>query len=218
VHLERTSKDPAMPPESIEMRQWSLSGAGRATQWRVLISERSLTQPPTDEDSSMMIDRDGRIADQRYWTPTGDLTRGELTLGGPDAPAPTLAGVLREAYRRGKLRPAGRGPDGTVRLRGGDALQTGAPCARSEVLLDPRTFIPRRIVTASGGAQCRSGKDAEAREVWTVRAETLPATAENLDLLQIGDWPVARVLRWTGAEEPPKPVEEIPPVPPLDRD
>jgi hypothetical protein len=107
---------------------------------------------------------------------------------------PTLVQMLRDAYERELLRPAGTTSDGALRLRG---KLRDVKCQSAEVLLDPRTFIPRRIevvdqLTASPSAPC-SDDAPEQREVDTITgARTLPATAENRELLEIGDWPVGR--------------------------
>jgi hypothetical protein len=136
-----------------------------------------------------------------------------------------MASSLRWAYQRRILRPAGRTRDGALRLRGPSIF--GGPCGHTEVDLDPKTFVPRRLesVSTEGGAQqgrksCGSGGQAT-REVWTIESvRYLPATAENRRLLRIGDWPVARAERWAGTDERglPKyePLKRVPPVPPLD--
>lgn len=89
------------------MRQWSLAGAGDATQARALITEVSLEQPPTDEDTTTLLDRTGRIVETRSRAPVGTGRRGRLEL------------VELPRHRKDPgLRPAGHTPDGALVLRG----------------------------------------------------------------------------------------------------
>ena len=216
------------PRRTIRMRQWTLAGAGRALQMRVLITEGPLDRPPTDEDTTMLLDRTGRVVDQRQWTPLFVRARddddypegggrGEIEVGGPKGPpgAPlTLVEQLREDYRHHRLRPAGHTAAGLERLRG--RLQLGPQCWRTTVDLDPRTLLPRRVERTVSLGPCDAGGPRTEHEVWTIdEPQSLPASASNRRLLRIGDWPTTRVVRWVpnGA---PKPIDRVPPVPPLD--
>lgn len=195
IRMERAQSGEPESDEVVHMRQWTLVGNERALLARALITRGGFEQPPTDEDTTTVIDRDGTIVDMRSWTPIGTGTQGRLEL--LESPMrkqfgqPTLAASLRLAYEGRLLRPAGTTSDGTLRLVG--QLHPD-PCTRAEVLLDPDTFIPRTIETLSQAARpdgtCRD--DAPAlRETQTITARTLPATTANRRLLQIGDWPVA---------------------------
>lgn len=221
IRLDRSTTEPddATPPSRTSMREWSLAGGGRAMQTRMLITEGRLDMPPTDEDTTLLLDREGSIIDLRSWTPIGTGPRGQLALLDfarldPNPGPATLVGRLRLAYEERRLRAAGTAPNGALRLRG---KLLGGPCERTEILLDPRTFIPRRIGTVH---QC--GRDAAVRrEVQTITAaRILPATTQNRRLLQIDDWPVARTGRSRITEQPFRneftPLERLPPPPPLD--
>jgi hypothetical protein len=217
-----TTTDPAVVPEDrvrdIRMREWVLAGDGDAVLTRTLISEGPSTSPPTDEDTTMLLDRRGRLAELRSWTPQGpqggvlrvdtSKQRGERV---------TLTGLLREAYERGDLRPASRHEGGLVLLRG-DFLNFPG-CGHTEVLLDPQSFIPRRIeverteggrIAGSGTARdCGPGAE---RQVWTISSQRLEASERNRRLLEIGDWPIA-TFELNGKRVDP---DRIPPMPPLD--
>jgi hypothetical protein len=195
IRLERTWSGQAGTDEVVRKRQWTLTGTGRALLARALITEGAFEQPPTDEDTTTVIDRDGEIVDMRSWTPTGTGARGRLELLesrlGERVDSQTLAASLLIAYERRLLRPAGTTPDGKLRLVG---KLYPDQCSHAEVLLDRHTFIPRTIETVSRSMRrdgtCRD--DAPAlRETQTITARTLPTTAANRRLLQIGDWPVA---------------------------
>ena len=117
----------------------------------------------------------------------------------------TVADALRRAYSAGELKPSGRAEDGAMRLvGGGGALSGDTECAQSEVVLDPETFIPRRLeivdlATASGS--CDPAGSTITRETWTITARKLPAkTAQDRQVLQVGDWPAK-----SGGEAPPAP-------------
>ncbi|MEY2440910.1 MAG: hypothetical protein QOJ46_336 [bacterium] len=214
------------PHRTIKMRQWTLAGEGRATQFRILISEGPLDKPPTDEDSTTMTDRTGHVIDTRSWTPLfvrardnydypNGGGRGQLEIGLPrgilQGPL-TLVDRLRDAYRSGHLKPIGRTASGDLRFRL-DLGSTG--CARWEFVLDAHTLLPRRFVSTEGSKPCGAGKPTS-REVWTIgEARSLPATTSNRRLLAIGDWPTARTVqeRPHGAS---KPIDRVPPVPKLD--
>ncbi|HEV7806200.1 MAG TPA: hypothetical protein VGO80_10295 [Solirubrobacteraceae bacterium] len=216
------------PHRTIRMRQWTLAGAARAMQMRILISEGPLDRPPTDEDSTLLTDRTGRVIDQRSWTPIFVRARdnydyprgggrGVLEIGGPlrrlEAPF-TLVDRLRDAYRNGQLQPTGRTADGDVRLR----LDLGSPssCQRTDVVLESKTLLPRRVTTTSGPKPCGTGGRPTTREVSTISiARSLPATASNRRLLAIGGWPTARTVQWA-AHGAPKTIERVPAVPELD--
>lgn len=230
IHTRSTTNAPDVvnPNRTVRMRQWTLAGAGRAMQMRILISEGPLDRPPTDEDSTLLTDRTGRVIDQRSWTPLFVRAhdnydyprgggRGVLEIGGPirrlDGPV-TLVDRLRDAYRSGQLRPTGRTADGNLRLR----LDLGVPgsCERTDVVLDPKTLLPRRVETTSSPQPCGTGGRLTSHEVSTITAaRSLPATASNRRLLTIGDWPTARTVRWA-VRGAPKPIRRVPPVPELD--
>lgn len=235
THVEYSSTESAAPLRpAVNVKQWSLAGAGDATQARALITEGSLERPPTDEDTTTLLDRAGRIVEMRSWTPIGTGRRGRLELVElprhlQDAGPEPLTRALRRSYEQRLLRPAGRTPDGALMLRG---RLYGFPCERTEVLLDPRTFIPRRIETVTQAtprpAPCR-GDAPVRREVQTITsARVLPATPENRRLLQIGDWPVTTTGRLRITERPVPnsrrvtphseftPLERLPPPPSLD--
>jgi hypothetical protein len=229
LRVRRTHNQPNVDPgETIQWREWSLAGAGRAMLMHLFISSKPPDRPPDDEDSTVLTDRGGRVVDQRSWTPRAG---GELMVGGPpqragDPGIPSVTNLLRLAYQHQRLRPAGRADDGAWRLRGS---LYGDECNRTEVVLDPRTFIPRRLenvtigrpVVKRGQRPCEPGDPVTGREVWTVESvRYLPATDANRRLLRIGDWPVASAVRWAGTDKRglPKrePLERVPPVPPLD--
>ncbi|MDX6573796.1 MAG: hypothetical protein QOC86_2952 [Gaiellales bacterium] len=216
------------PNRTIRMRQWTLAGAAHAMQMRILISEGPLARPPTDEDSTLLSDRTGRVVDQRSWTPivvgardNYDYPRGGgrgvLEIGGPvrrlDRPR-TLVDRLVEAYRSGQLQPIGRTADGDLRLR--LDLGPASSCQRTDVVLESKTLLPRRVTTTSSPKACGTGGRPTTREVSTISAaRSLPATASNRRLLAIGDWPTARTVRWAAHGEP-QPTDRVPAVPALD--
>jgi hypothetical protein len=214
------------PHRTINMRQWTLAGAGSAMQFRILISEGPLDKPPTDEDSTTITDRTGRIIDQRSWQPLfvkardnydypGGGGRGQLQIGLPGrrlAGPLTLVDQLREAYRSHKLKPVGRTAGGDLRFR----LQAGdTSCTRWDYVLDAQTLLPRRMEITTTSKPCGSGGRLIEREVSTIDARSLPATSANRPLLAIGDWPTARTVQDVpkGAS---KPLDHVPPVPKLD--
>ncbi len=215
------------PHRTIKMRQWTLAGAGRAMQYRVLITEGPLDKPPTDEDSTILTDRTGRIVDQRTWKPLFVRARdnydyprgggrGELEIGRAGEvlrTTPTLVDRLREAYRSDEIKPIGRTASGDLRFRldfGGNG------CSRMEFVLDARTLLPRTIVNTSDDKPCGASRVPMSRETSTIgEARSLPATAANRRLLEIGDWPTVRTLQETPSGDP-KPIDRVPPVPKLD--
>jgi hypothetical protein len=233
IHLRETTSSPSVVPEDrereIRMREYVLAGAWDALQARLLITEGSWTDPPTDEDSTMLLDRDGRFVEDRYWTPTGGAGRGDsgllrgknglLSLSTklprpvPNDLDPTLTGMLRNAYERGKLRPVGTHDGDDVLLRG--HLMDGG-CGHTAVWLDPHTFIPRRIEVAVGKVDVHSHKcDPEPpveRSVWTIESQQIDTNDRNRRLLEIGNWPTARY------EIDGRQVDrnDVPPQPPLD--
>jgi hypothetical protein len=233
IRLRETTRDPSVVPEDrereIRMREYVLAGAGDALATRLLITEGSWTTPPTDEDSTMLLDRDGELVEHRSWTPWGNagrddsgLARGNNGLLGVDSKLPrpvpsnvdpTLTGVLRDAYERGDLRPVGP-RDGDELLLRGHVMDGG--CGHTEVWLDPHTFIPRRIEVAVGKVNFRSHKcDPEPpleRELWTIDSQQLEANDRNRRLLEIGNWPTAR-YELNGKQVG---RDELPPRPPLD--
>ncbi len=216
------------PNRTIHMQQWTLAGAGRAVQFRILISEGPLDKPPTDEDSTTVTDRTGRVVDQRSWRPLFVRARdnydyprgggrGQLEIGIPrgrlQGPL-TLVDRFREAYRSGDLKPVGRTAGGDLRFR----LQAGEQyCARWDYVLDGRTLLPRRMVLTQTSKPCGTGGQPTQREVWTIgEARSLPATPANRRQLAIGDWPTARIVQ-EAAHGDPKRIDHAPPVPELDR-
>jgi hypothetical protein len=218
------------PNRTIGMRQWTLAGADRAMAMRILISEGPLDKPPTDEDSTFITGRDGRIVDQRSWRPLFVKARdnydypdgggrGELEIGGPvrQAPEPlTFVDRMRDAYRSGRLKPTGRTAGGDLRFTMTLTAADDDTCHRSEYVLDAKTLLPRRIETTSGSQPCSAGAAPVNREVTTISdARSLPATAANRRLLQVGDWPTTRILQWQPKGKP-TPIDEAPPVPKLD--
>jgi hypothetical protein len=227
LRIRRTYDQPNVDPvQTTQWRQWTLAGNGQAMLMRLLLGDGPPDRAPNDEDSIILTDRHGNVVDQRWWHPSDG---GELVVGGPplrESGVPSVVDRLRLAYQQRRLRPAGRAADGAWRLRGS---LYGDDCIRSEVVLDPRTFIPRRIenvfigraVVKRGERPCRPDDPVRSREVWTIESvRYLPATEENRRLLRIGDWPVARAVRWAGTDKRglPKrePLERVPPVPPLD--
>ncbi len=216
------------PNRTIKMRQWTLAGAGRAGQTRILISEGPLDKAPTDEDSTVLTDRTGRIVDERSWTPLfvrardnydypNGGGRGELEIGGPGGigggPV-TLVDRLLDAYRSGDLKPSGRTARGDLRFT--IAFGDSNVCTRMALVLDARSLLPRRFVESSGTGPCGSGAPPISREVWTIgEARSLPATPANRKLLEIGDWPTERTVRWVSRGRS-TPLKSVPPVPKLD--
>jgi hypothetical protein len=216
------------PNRTIRMRQWTLAGAARAMQMRILISEGPLDRPPTDEDTTLLTDGAGRVIDQRSWTPLFVRARdnydyprgggrGVLEIGGPtrqlEGPL-TVVDRLRDAYRSGQLQPTGHTADGNLRLR--RDLDSPRSCQRMDVVLDSKTLLPRRVKTTSGPKPCGTGGRPTTHELWTISAaRSLPTTASNRRLLAIGDWPTARTVQWV-ANGTPKPIKRVPPVPELD--
>jgi hypothetical protein len=190
------------------MREWSLAGADRAMQVRRLITDGPFDEPPTDEDSTSLTDRDGRIVDTRGWFSRGPGATGELQRYDPSGrdlgEASTIVGMLRQAYDHDLLDPAGTTRSGERRLRG---TLTGSACERTTVVLDRDSFVPRsvEIVYRHDESRCPNEPPGDAREQITItHARTLPATARNRRLLEIGDWPVKASQH------------ELPPPPPLD--
>ena len=220
ISIRATDPDPAVVPEDeqrlIRMREYVLAGAGDALALRVLITEGPWSDPPTDEDSTILIDRDGKLVEHRSWTPWGNPGDGgrlevRTRLRGPRRGRvdPTVSGVLRAAYEDGALRPVGDRSGGEVRLRG--HLFYGE-CGSTEVWLDPGTFIPRRIEIAFGRT-ARNGRCAPdaptGRQIWTIASRRLEPNERNLRLLGMGDWPVSRYelngKRVAPGELPPRP-------------
>jgi hypothetical protein len=202
IRLHTTTSDPSVVPEDRERearwREYVLAGAGKALQTRALITEGSWTDPPTDEDSTMLLDRDGKLVETRSWTPGGSAAGllsvdTKLPQAVPSDVEPTLTGMLRDAYERGALRPVGPQDGDEVALRG-QVMDGG--CGHTVVWLDPQTFIPRRIEMAVGRADFqRNTCDPEPpveRQLWTIDSQQLEASDGNRRLLEIGDWPTAR--------------------------
>ena len=170
------------PIELVTMHDWALFREGKLVRARRFISAGPLTEPPTDEDTSVVVTGDGRIemtswvaGEVRHDRAPDDVTLDRLSV----------AGYLRSLYTSGKLEEAGRDAEG-IHLRG-----TGTACgddmAVSEVVVDPQTFLPRRMVETA----CGPDADAASRRVWRfTEAETLPDTPANRRLLEVGDWPV----------------------------
>ena len=224
IRLHDRTSDPSVVPRDrareIRMREYVLAGAGEALQTRLLITEGSWTDPPTDEDSTMLLDRDGKLVERRSWTPWGSAA-GLLSVDAKPArsvprdvdPDPTLTGRLRDAYQRGALRPVGPRDGDDVLLRG-HVMDGG--CGHTDVWLDPQTFIPRRIEVAMGRVDFRRHTcDPEPpvqRQLWTIDSQQLEASDRNRRLLDIGEWPTARY------ELNDKQVDsdELPPQSPLD--
>ena len=225
----RTSGDTGAinPTRTIHMQQWTLAGAGRAVQFRILISEGPLDKPPTDEDSTTLTDRTGRIIDQRSWQPLFVRARdnydyprgggrGQIEIGIPrgrlQGPL-TLVDRLREAYRSGDLKPVGRTAGGDLRFR----MQAGeTTCTRWEFVLDARTLLPRRMEITNSSKPCSSGARPIDREIWTIgEARSLPATVANRRQLAIGAWPTVRTVQDVPKGDS-KPLDRVPPVPELD--
>lgn len=164
---------------------------------RRFISADGLDAPPTDEDSVLVAGPDGRVA-ATSWV-AGELREetlpAELTLD-----SISIAGMLREAYESGALALAEE-RDGTLVLRA-----TAADCgqdavALSEVVVDAKTFLPSRAVEG-GPCPGTAPKKDDSRQVWSVTSvETLPDSAENRALLELGDWPLGT------ADEPAEVVE-----------
>ena len=218
------------PERTITMRQWTLVGAERALRARILISEGPLQRPPTDEDSTILTDRKGRVIDQRSWTPLfvkarNDYPRGggrgELQIGGPRRVVDgglTLVAQLREAYRNNRVRPSGTTREGDLRFTstGGPLTGTRSACTRTQFILDKQTLFPRRIEITTKRPPCGTGAPTLAREVWTINvARSLRATPANLRLLNIGPGPTQRIVTHNPRGKA-IPLEDAPPIPPLD--
>jgi hypothetical protein len=225
VRSDTNARGVVNPHRTIKMRQWTLAGAGQAMQFRILITEGPLDKPPTDEDSTVLADRTGRVVDQRTWTPLHVRARdnydyprgggrGELEILRPEGKLQgplTLVDRLREAYRSDRVKPTGRTAGGDLRFR----LDFGG-CSRMDFVLDAQTLLPRRIVNTDGVEGCGTSHQTTSREVSTIGvARTLPAVAANRRLLEIGDWPTARIVQEAAHGEP-KPIAHVPPVPKLD--
>jgi hypothetical protein len=222
IRLHTTTSDPSVLPEDrereIRWREYVLAGAGEALQTRALITEGSWTDPPTDEDSAMLLDRDGKLVERRSWTPrrsaAGLLSVDtKLPRSVPSDVEPTWTGSLREAYERGALRPVGPRDGDEVALRG-HVMDGG--CGHTVVWLDPQTFIPRRIEVAVGQVDfqrhtCDPEPPVE-RQVATIDSQQLEANNGNRRLLEIGDWPTGRYeLNGKQVDR-----DELPPQRPLD--
>jgi hypothetical protein len=202
IRLHETTTDPSVVPQDrvreIRMREYAFAGAGEALQIRLLITEGSLTRPPTDEDSTMLLDRDGDLVERRSWTPrhrpAGQLSVDtKLRRSVPSDVDPTLTGRLRDAYEAGALRPVGPRDGEEVLLRG--HLMDGG-CGHTEVWLDPVTFIPRRIEVAVGQVDVQRHKcvpeSPVQRQLWRIDSQQLAANDRNRRVLDIGDWPTVR--------------------------
>jgi hypothetical protein len=96
-------------------------------------------------------------------------------------------------------------------------MQVGkTTCTRWAYVLDAQTLLPRRMEITSFATPCGSGGKPLQREVSTIgEARSLPATAANRRLLQIGDWPTARTVQERPHRDP-KPIDRVPPVAQLD--
>lgn len=191
--------------EGVVMRDWTLAGRDGSLRMRRFISALPPDRPPDDEDSVVELDAAGRIVKAVSWTPVDRLRLGIERTSQPWANS--WAGILRNAYRTGALRDAGREDGVRVlagRLPGGDQ---GLPGCTSEqrVGLDDASFEPRWLVLITN---CE-GKAPETDRI-TFTVDRLPATPQNLRLLRIGPWPVKEAVRLDPdtLEESPVPVAE----------
>ncbi|MEZ5098895.1 MAG: hypothetical protein R3C15_03645 [Thermoleophilia bacterium] len=178
--------------ELVTMHDFSLYEGDRLVRMRRFISDGPLGSPPSDEDTSVVVRPDGAL-EATSWV------AGELRTGADDLPPVeqlSVAGMLRAAYAAGALREVSRSGDSIVlRASGGtDRLAgDGQPCADdgfAEVVVDATTFLPAQAIerfctVEDGPAQL------ETRQLLAFTAtETLPDTAANRALLEVGDWPL----------------------------
>ncbi|MEY2513136.1 MAG: hypothetical protein QOJ89_494, partial [bacterium] len=169
------------PHRTIRMRQWTLAGAARAMQMRILISEGPLARPSTDEDSALLSDRTGRVVDQRSWTPIFVRARdnydyprgggrGVLEIGGPvrrlDRPRTLVDGWSRPTAAASCSRSVAR-PMATCGCASTSALPAAAS-ARTSSWSQRRSYragsrppaAPRRAEPGDGRPRARSRRSA----------------------------------------------------------
>jgi len=176
----------------VAMHDWTLAGADGSLRMRRFISSAPPDRAPDDEDTVVEIDAAGRVVTAASWIPDG-----RLRLGLERAVEPYVTswvGILRNAYRTGALRDAGR-EDGVRVLAGrvpimDEELDPGCT-GEQRVGLDGASFEPRWLATVT---TCEGKPPAETARV-TFTVERLPATPANLELLRIGPWPVTEAYR-----------------------
>ena len=167
--------------ELVTMHDWALFEDGNLVRARRFISEGRLSEPPTDEDSSLVAEDgalvltswvDGAIRRERV---TDELTVSRVSV----------AGYLRSLYTSGQLEAVTRDDD-AIHLR---ASAEGCRAETvSEVIVHAKTFLPRRMVEVGG---CAADGQPMSRQVLTFTdSETLADTDTNRRLLEVGDWPV----------------------------
>lgn len=169
--------------EVVTMHDWALSQDGKLVRARRFISEGPLSEPPTDEDSSVIVEDgvvaltswvDGAIRRERV---TDELTISRLSV----------AGYLRSLYTSGKLAEAGRDDEGIHLRTSVEGCREGTV---SEVVVHAETFLPRRMIEIGA---CGPDSQPTSRQVFTFTAsETFADTEANRRLLEVGDWPVQR--------------------------
>lgn len=193
--------DQAGSIEATRLEDWSLAGEDGSLRMRRFISSGPSTRAPDDEDTVLELDAAGRITRAASWTPDD-----RISLGFPAETTPyanSWAGLLSKAYRDGRLKDAGTTGDGLRVLDGNiDGLQDDDRdgCApHQRVALDPASFEPRWMDLSW---RCGAEDEPEVRIEFTV--DRLPATPANLDLLEIGPWPVTTAVRVApdGSEAP----------------
>lgn len=183
------------------MEDWSLVAADGTVRMRRLISDAPPGEAPTDEDTVVVVAGDGEpwLA---TWTPTSGGGRpGTLAIGlNPDTKvfANTWSTLLADAYRDGRLREAGHTPEGLLRLTGKgltSAPGTEDDCARTQVTLNPRSFLPVRLTEESGCIQAGTTTYRQRIVADFQAVERDAADASSLANLQMGRWPIGRAVR-----------------------
>lgn len=191
VDYEQREQDGAWTStEVVTMHDWTLYDGDRFVRMRRFISTGPLTRPPTDEDTSVVLRRDGTLQ-MRSWVDGDVRTSAE---GIPPLEQLSVAGALRAQYETGVLEVASRDAERIVLRAIGSGCESDSSFA--QVVVDATSFLPSEAIQGP----CRdSGAPAgvatiETRQVWRFRrAETLLATAEGRAVLEIGAWPLTPV-------------------------
>jgi hypothetical protein len=169
--------------ELITMHDWALFEDGNLVRARRFISDGPLSEPPTDEDTSVVAEDgalvltswvDGSIRRERV---TDELTVSRLSV----------AGYLRSLYTSGKLEEVRRDDEG---IHLGASAEGCREETVSEVVVHAESFLPRRMVEV---AACGPDGQPTSRQVLTfTETETFADTEANRLLLDVGDWPIRR--------------------------
>jgi hypothetical protein len=184
VRYEAQAKDGSWRLDDlVKMDDWTLSRDGKIVEMRRFISSGPVTQPPTDEDSSIRVDDAGRVV-FTSWV-DGEVRRAR-NPDGIEIDTASVAGSLRAAYASGDLVEDGRTAQG-LRLRSKDSGCDVGVDGVKRVTVDPERFLPVRL---EASFYCGDNVQSPTRQVISIESSsTLPVTPETLKDLAIGDWP-----------------------------